>query len=74
LPNGFGWVQLNGYGSLHEQTKCHTVYNGLCRTMVKVKRDARDHLSHCLVSEAPQGAPTGCSEEPESRDDCDSGV
>ena len=30
---------------------------GLCGTMVKVERGARDHLSHCLVPEVPQGAP-----------------
>jgi hypothetical protein len=74
LPNGFGWFQLNGYGSLHEQIACHMVYIGFCGTMVKVERGARDHLSHCLVSEVPQGAPPGCSEEPENRDKFNSGV
>jgi hypothetical protein len=57
LPNGFGWFQLNGYGSFHEQIAGHVVYMGFCGTMVKVDRGARDHLSHCLVSEVPQRAP-----------------
>jgi hypothetical protein len=74
LPNGFGWFQLNGYGSLHEQIAGHMVYMGFCGTMVKVERDARDHLSHCLVPEVPQGAPPGRSEEPENRDKVNSRV
>jgi hypothetical protein len=74
LSNGFGWFQLDGYGSQHEQIACHMVYMGFCGTTVKVERGERDHLSHCLMSVALQGAPTGCSEEPENRDDCDNGV
>ena len=54
LPNGFGWFQLDGYGSLHEQIACHMVYMGFSGAMVKVERGARDHLSHCLVSEVTQ--------------------
>jgi len=74
LPNGFGWFQPNGYGSVHEQIGCHMAYMGFCGTMVKVECGARDHLTHHLVPEVPQGTARGSSEEPENRDDCDSGV
>jgi hypothetical protein len=74
LPNGFGWFQLNGYGSLHEQIAGHMVYMGFCGTMVKVERGARDYLTHYLVPEVPQGTARGSSDEPESRDKFNSDV